>query len=181
MGRPTIYTPELRDAICRELASGKTLRAVCRMDNMPERPTIYDWYCRNIGEVKNEAGEVIERGFSYHYDHAREIGLDEVADETMEIADSGEDDYVEIEVKGKTKISFDKEAVLRSRLRVDNRWRYLENMAPRKYGKNVKVSNQTLDDKGEPTNPVGFDAGGVAAAVLAALQAAGGQDEGSGG
>ena len=155
-GRPTLYSPELRDKICSLLASGMTLRAICRMDEMPERQTIYNWLYGNIGERKDEEGKVIEQGFFDHYTRAREIGLDEVADETIEIADDGRNDWMQVEIrKGTFKPILDKEAVLRSKLRVDTRQKYLENMAPRKYGNRVKVENQQLDGKGEPTDPAG--------------------------
>ena len=154
-GRPTDYTPQLRDIICGLLAQGKTLRAVCRMDGMPERQTIYNWLTKNIGEVRNEAGEVLEVGFFDHYTRAREIGLDEINDEMVEIADDGQNDWMEVVInkRGDTKTVLNKEAVLRSRLRVDTRLSYLANMAPRKYGKNVKIENQTLDKDGKPTDP----------------------------
>lgn len=152
-GRPTDYTPQLRDEICRRLASGRTLRSVCRDEDMPSRETIYNWITANKGEVK-EGEKVVEEGFFDHYKRAREIGMDEFADETVEIADESSDDYVETEDKnGKPKVMFNKEAVLRSKLRCETRWKYLENMAPRKYGKNVTVRQQQLDAKGEPTDP----------------------------
>jgi len=155
--RPTLYTPELRDRICAELASGRTLRSVCRDEDMPDRQTIYNWLNHNIGRVV-EGDRVIEEGFFDHYTRAREVGLDEVADETMDIADDGTNDYVERVKKlkngdEKREVLFDKEAVLRSKLRVENRWKYLENMAPRKYGKNVKIQSQALDGAGNPTDP----------------------------
>jgi len=165
-GRPlgaNTYTHELRDKICDLLAQGKTLRFVCKIDGMPERQTIYNWLHNNIGEVKDEQGNIIEHGFFDHYTRAREIGLDEVADETLDIADDGTNDYVElVNSRGTKKIILDKEAVMRSRLRVDARLAYLANMAPRKYGKNVKVENQTLDKDGKPTDPV---SGNVAVVV----------------
>lgn len=170
-GRPSLYSPELRDEICRRLAAGRTLRSVCRDADMPERPTIYDWYIHNKGEIRD--GEtLIEHGFSYHYDRAREIGLDEVADETMEIADETEDDFILSEDKsGRIKAKFDKEAVLRSKLRVENRWKYLENMAPRKYGRNVKVQSQALDAQGEPTDPPSAGLEGVSDFISACAEA----------
>lgn len=182
-GRPTLYTAELRDTICSRLAAGKTLRAVCRMDDMPDRETIYHWIYKNIGVVKDEQGKVIEEGFFDHYTRAREIGLDEIADETLEIADDGTNDFVEVETPGKNgappkvKILFDKEHVQRSKLRVESRHRYLENMAPRKYGKNAApIQVQPLGKDGEPTD--GFDGGAAAAAVLAAIQIVNDKGEG---
>lgn len=121
---------------------------------MPDRQTVYNWLTENRGEEKDDEGRVITAGFFDHYTRAREIGIDEIMDETMEIADDGLNDFVEIEMKkGGTKVIFDKEAVMRSKLRVDTRHRYAENMAPRKYGRNVKVQAQTLDKEGNPTDP----------------------------
>lgn len=154
-GRPSLYTPELRDEICRRLARGRTLRSVCSDDDMPDRQTIYNWLNQNIGLRKDETGnKVLEEGFFDHYTRAREIGLDEIADETLDIADDSKDDWMEIPVgRGQTKTVVDKEAVLRSKLRVETRFEYLANMAPRKYGKNVKVQSQALDKNGDPTDP----------------------------
>lgn len=170
------YTPELRDKICALLATGMTLRAVCRLDNIPDRQTIYNWITSNIGEVKNENGDVIEEGFFDHYSRAREVGLDEVADETVEIADDGTNDFIEIEMKkGGKKIVYDKEAVQRSKLRVDARQWYLQNMAPRKYGKNIEVRQQQLNKDGEKTDPVSQSTeilGGALAAILEAKEKA---------
>jgi len=43
-GRPTKYTPELGKRICEELASGRTLRSVCRDDEtMPDERTVRSW------------------------------------------------------------------------------------------------------------------------------------------
>lgn len=166
-GRPPgspLYTPELRKKICGLLASGKTLRAVCRIEGMPDRQTIYNWLYENVGEVKNDQGEIVEVGFFDHYTRAREVGLDEVADETLDIADDGTNDWMDIVInkQGDTKTVLNKEAVLRSKLRVETRLQYLANMAPRKYGKNVKIENQTLDKDGKPTDPV---AGGGAVII----------------
>lgn len=158
-GRPTDYSPAMRDAICARLAAGETLRSICRDDTMPERQTIYNWLYVNKGEVK-QGEKILVAGFFDHYTRAREVGLDEICDETIEIADDGTNDFVERVVKQrgggeKKEIVFDKEAVMRSRLRVETRNSYLANMAPRKYGRNVKVETQALDKKGEPTDPPG--------------------------
>lgn len=150
------YSELIRDKICSLLASGMTLRAVCRLDGMPDRQTIYNWLYVNVGEVKDDEGKVIEEGFFDHYTRAREVGLDEVADENLEIADDGTNDFVEVETKkGERKIIYDRESVQRSDLRVRTRQWYLENMAPRKYGKNVTIKDQKLDKSGEPQDQPG--------------------------
>ena len=43
-GRPTAYTPELGEAICELLAEGKTLKAICRMDDIEvAESTVRSW------------------------------------------------------------------------------------------------------------------------------------------
>lgn len=47
IGRPTIYSDELADKICRLIAEGKSLNSICKAEEMPARRTIYDWLERN--------------------------------------------------------------------------------------------------------------------------------------
>lgn len=155
MGRPTIYTPELRAELCRRLASGRTLRSVCRDEDMPCRDIVQEWLldCHKE-EGKDKAW--ISDNFSDHYARAREIQAENVHDEIVEIADHNANDFIDIEMKnGKTKTIFDKEAVLRSKLRVDARLAWLANTSPRKYGRNVKVESQMLGKEGQPVDPSG--------------------------
>ena len=42
-GRPTLYSRELGEEICKLIASGKSLREVCLMDGMPARSTVKNW------------------------------------------------------------------------------------------------------------------------------------------
>lgn len=42
-GPPSTYTPEQGMAICRMVAEGKTLRAICREKGMPSADTIRNW------------------------------------------------------------------------------------------------------------------------------------------
>ena len=46
-GRPTIDTPELRDRIFELLGDGMPLRAICRVEGMPARRTVYNWKARD--------------------------------------------------------------------------------------------------------------------------------------
>ena len=38
-----LYTPALADAICKRIAEGESLRAICRDPDMPSEGTVRDW------------------------------------------------------------------------------------------------------------------------------------------
>lgn len=42
-GRPSIYTPELGEAICERLALGETIDSIAASADMPSKTTIYRW------------------------------------------------------------------------------------------------------------------------------------------
>ena len=79
MGRPTIFSQELADAICARLAEGESLLSICRDDGMPAESTVRHWVAED------------REGFFAKYAHARDIGLDHQADRIIEIADTEED------------------------------------------------------------------------------------------
>lgn len=43
-GRPTKYSKALTARLCAQLAQGKSLRTVCKMDGMPYIATVYLWF-----------------------------------------------------------------------------------------------------------------------------------------
>lgn len=43
MGRPSRYTPEIAETICRRLAEGESLRAICRDEGMPSAGAVLGW------------------------------------------------------------------------------------------------------------------------------------------
>jgi hypothetical protein len=59
-GRPTISTPELREAILEHLADGVPLRVICQAEGMPNRSTVYRWrrddpaFDRSFGLMQHE-------------------------------------------------------------------------------------------------------------------------------
>src|ERR1035437_9608987 len=153
VGRPTIYTIELREQICRRIASGRTLRAVCRDADMPCRETIDDWLydCDNEGK---EDRIWVKDQFILHLARARHNQADNIHDECIDIADDGTNDFVERAIKGgKVVVVFDKEHVNRSRLRIDTRQAWLQNTLPHIYGKS-RVEVQALDKKGNKADMV---------------------------
>jgi P27 family predicted phage terminase small subunit len=78
-GRPSIYSQETADRICREIASGASLRAICAAPEMPHIDTVRKWLAGGHEE------------FLAQYVRAREEQADYYADEMVEIADTTDD------------------------------------------------------------------------------------------
>jgi hypothetical protein len=113
----------LGKAICKMLAGGVSLNQICKRHRMPARSRVLEW-------AHNP-----DHPFSDSYVRAREIGFYGMADEITEIADDGRNDWVEREnKKGEPYIALDREAVMRSQLRVDTRKWILARVLPKVYG-----------------------------------------------
>lgn len=122
-GRPTKYAKEIADNICARLAMGETLRSICRRHGFPDESTVRLWAREDRG------------GFYPQYARARDIGLDVMADDLLDIADDGNNDYVvRTNEDGSEYENVDHEHIARSRLRVDARKWYLCKLAPKRYG-----------------------------------------------
>jgi hypothetical protein len=61
MGRPSLYTPELADAICERLSNGESLNAICAADGMPSEAAVRLWALDD------------RDGFAAKYARAREL------------------------------------------------------------------------------------------------------------
>ena len=125
MGRPTAYTPEIAKEICENLAEGRTLREVCRSDHLPDERTVRRWALDNVN------------GFSPQYAEAREIGYHAMADELLDIADNGTNDWMERNGEDDAGWQANGEHLQRSRLRVDTRKWMLSKTLPKIYGDKV--------------------------------------------
>lgn len=145
MPMPTRYTQELGEEICTRLAEGESLRSICKSAHIPPRQTVYLWLLRN------------ESGFAEKYALARELQADTLADEITDIADDSTNDYVERQMRdGTTARVFDKEAVLRARLRVDARKWVAAKLRPGRYGERIDhtSSDGSMSPKEPPTYKV---------------------------
>lgn len=141
-GRPTKYTKAIADEICQRLSTGETLRRICRDDYLPDESTVRQWAVKDYN------------GFYTQYARSRDIGLDSMADEILDIADDGSNDFI----KTKSGEKFNKEAVFRSNLRVDARKWYLSKLAPKRYDKPQPEPQDDEDLQEEYTLPVDEDA-----------------------
>ena len=126
LGRPTIYSPELAEAICQRIMDGDTIRKICADDDMPSIMSIFRWLNAHPD-------------FSEQYAHAREVQADTFVDQMQAIADdSGLD--VRLDEDGKWRV--DGEVVQRSKLRVETRAKLAELLAPKKYGRKLELSGE---------------------------------------
>lgn len=121
-GRPTSYTPEIAARICERIALGESLRSICRDEGFPPVPTVCEWVIKD------------RDGFSEQYALARDIGLDLMAMETIEIADTPEfGEKLKIDADGNEEVTTG-DMIEHRRLRVDTRKWYLSKLAPKRYG-----------------------------------------------
>lgn len=135
-GRPSKYTKELADAICERLAMGESMRTVCIEETMPAMSTIFKWLRENDQ-------------FSEQYARAKQESADAMAEEILDIADNGTNDWETIELEnGYEKEVINHEVLARSRLRVDTRKWLMAKMKPKKYGDKIDM---TTNGKELPT------------------------------
>ena len=82
-GRPSTYSQEIADEVCRRLAGGESLRAICRDEGIPDESTVRLWALDD------------REGFAAQYARAREVQFLAIADELLEIADDGRNDWMQ--------------------------------------------------------------------------------------
>lgn len=129
------YSPNLADEICTLLASGKSLRTICFLSNMPSQDAVFKWLFKN-------------KDFAEKYAQAREAWADAVFEEILEISDASELDTTTNE-RG-TEVA-NHEWIARSRLRVDTRKWALARMSPKKYGEKT-TTDLNVNDQQAPVS-----------------------------
>jgi hypothetical protein len=116
----------IAEAICARMGRAESLRSICRDPTMPSRPTVVEWIINDV------------QGFAAQYTRARDVGLDQMADETLEIADTPAEASVE-EVSDKNgKKTTKSDAWNHRRLQIETRKWYLSKLAPKKYGDKIE-------------------------------------------
>lgn len=131
-GAPRRGQPSKREkipAILARIAAGESLVAICRDEDMPSRELFFRW-------LKSD------EDLQTLYAIAMEQRADALFDEMFEIADDARNDWMERQTKsGDTYEVLNKEAVMRSSLRVDVRKWALARMNPKKYGDKVDLNH----------------------------------------
>lgn len=137
VGRPSRYNQRVVAKICSELAKGRSLRTVCSIEGMPGLDTVFRW----IHEHKE---------FQEQYARAKQEAADAMAEDILDIADDGTNDWMEKQYGQDSESTWvvNGEALQRSKLRVDTRKFLMAKMKPKKYGDKLDV---TSDGKRLPT------------------------------
>lgn len=104
-----------------------SLREVCRADGMPACSTVFK-------ELAADAS------FAEQYARAKQAGIESMAEELLDIADDGSNDWMERKDADGENIGwqFNGEAARRSQIRIDTRKWLLSKLAPKKYGDKVE-------------------------------------------
>lgn len=145
------YSEEVAAEILQRLADGETLRAICRDDHMPPESTVRGWAMDDQG------------GFAAQYTRAREIGYHSMADELVEIADDGRNDWMKRNADGDEEWHANGEHLQRSRLRADTRKWLLSKALPKVYGEKLAVGGS------KDMDPIQTEETGAGAAKVQAI------------
>ncbi|MBS7112630.1 MAG: hypothetical protein KH100_15715 [Dysgonomonas mossii] len=126
------YTEQKKEEVFNKIVSemadeGTPLRRILKRKGMPSSSTFFVWL--------NE-----DESFSKRYAWAREVQAEALADEILEIADDGSNDFMRIEKGNKVYNVENKEVTNRSRLRVDTRKWLLSKIIPKKYGDKIDIT-----------------------------------------
>lgn len=106
-------------SICEQLAVGTPLREICRQPGMPSWVSVYNW----IHAHEDIASRIA---------HARELGFDAIAENCLEIADDGSNDYMEAQGdNADAGWRANGDHIQRSKLRIETRLKLLAKWSPK--------------------------------------------------
>lgn len=120
---PPTFSPEVAQDICKRLAGGESLASICR--NTEGYP--HEWVVRHWVERNAE--------FGLAYARARESQAEHFADEIVDIADDGTNDFMRrANQRGEDFVAPDREHLERSKIRIATRQWVIERILAGKYG-----------------------------------------------
>jgi len=131
-----MYTRELFDKICAELAEGRSLRSVLRADGMPSIGTFLQWVDQ-------------DKALADHYARARALCIDALAEDILDIADTPKMGTKSVSKATGLEIT-EGDMIEHRRLQVDARKWLLAKMAPKKYGDKVEQTHLGLAEREAP-------------------------------
>jgi hypothetical protein len=130
-GRPTDYNQALADTICEAISEGRSLREICREEDMPSKASIFRW----LG---------LHKEFSDQYARAREEQAESLADEIVHLADTASnpvmvDGIPLLDSEGNPVLLADTASIAHARLRVDARKWVASKLKPKRYGDKLDI------------------------------------------
>lgn len=141
-GRPGIYTVELAEIICEQIAtSAKSMKTICEELGM-RVATVLTWLSEGHRSYNVE--------FAKMYARAKQLQADYLQEDMLEVADTpliGR--KVKTDAEGAEEITVG-DNVDRSRLMVDARKWAAAKLAPKKYGDRVELQHTTDGDNRPP-------------------------------
>lgn len=124
-GRPPEAVPaDIAEDLVEWISQGKTLREYCRQPGKPAWRTVYAWMEKDVD-------------FYARIAHARELGHDAIAEETLEIIDT-----FPMEAVSDSGSRLDSGHVAWLKNRVEQRMKLLAKWNPKKYGDKVGVQHE---------------------------------------
>jgi len=131
-GRPSSYSKIMADAICEQIALGRSVSQISNDPDFPSETTIYNWL--------NAFPEFVEQ-----YARARELQAEHYASEIIALADTPvEARKITIKADGGEEVTVG-DSVERSKLQIESRKWIAMKLLPKKYGEKLAVSG---DDGG---------------------------------
>lgn len=156
-------------AICLELSEGVPLRQICRRGDMPSKTAFYEFLDGADLDGEDASAPDVRSGRLARYARARKLGYDALAEESLEIADDGTNDWVEREKEdGRLDVELDRDHIQRSKLRIETRLKLLAVWDPKRYGNMIKVG----DPDAKPLDNGGKSASDIAIGMAKLLAAA---------
>ncbi|EJU14946.1 hypothetical protein LH128_01182 [Sphingomonas sp. LH128] len=164
-GRPSIFSEEIATRIFVGLASGRSLRNICLEDDMPEKATVFRWLADDrFADFRDQ------------YMRAREVQVETLVDEMLDIADDGSNDWQTRERDDGTEDEvLNHEHVQRSKIRLDTRKWIASKLMPKKYGEAAMVKLADADGEKLPMGDV--ERATRLAAIFAGIESRKGQDD----
>ncbi len=132
------FSQELFDTICDRIATGESLRSVCKDDDMPNQTTVFKWLANS---------DVLSK----QYARAREAQADAIFDEALDIADDSRNDWMERNDPENPGWIANGEHIQRARLRIDTRKWMAGKLRPKTYGDKIEVDNTSSDGSLRPS------------------------------
>ena len=128
-GRPTDYNEDIAARICAELADGRSLRSVCRQDDMPDKATVFRWLAAH-------------ESFRDQYARAKEESADALVDDMIDIADDARNDWMErAGDDAGAGWMLNGDHVQRTKVRIDTRKWIASKLKPKKYSEKLDLTS----------------------------------------